>query len=808
MVALVQYMAVSTLAASVVVYHAFATRQHFFPATLYLSSSKVAAATIGNLAFASALLLHKLVIKLFLGALRDSEREMIQERLSSAVMESLLALTIFREEFSAFFVVMFASLVFIKVLHWLVQGRVDYAEVTPSISLLQHLRITCFLAFLLLLDSLLLQHTVTSSIASNGQTVMLLFAFEYVIQASNVVRYALKYGLSMIDLAWEGRWEHKGTAVFYLELVTDLLHLSVYVVFFVIVFMHYGLPLHLMRDLYSTFNNFRSRIQQFLRFRQVTARLDRFPDATPADLERCAGVCIICREDMGPGGPNKRLSCGHVFHINCLRSWLGQQQICPTCRASVFRPPPAVAAAPAAPAAAGAAAMAADGAAAAVPAAGHAAVAGAAAAAAPVAPRGGGWPAPPAAPTAAAAPAPAAAPPATAHVDITFGDESEDDELPVDQAIEAELQQLRARRAEREGRPAAYRAAIVDAAARLHRAAGNGGPPPGPHSAAGAAAPAQPGAAGVSAAAVVTELQALMDLIARSGGAPQAPAWSALPTVTHPHHLGGTNTVWVLQPSHSAGVPGLAAGATPEQQAAAAAAAAVAAVFGLPAASASPTAVSHQAGSHTPATATTSPPHHPSVAANSTAQVAAPAASSSGGSATTPIANLVASLVATQSVMARQLQQLAALVSASEAAAAAATAVAVAASVAAVSAAAAAAAAAAPPAVPSHPTTDAPARPPSTGARETRSAEGAGAASHTATLPPCAAASPASSMGAVSTDPQPSASSTDGPLAAQPRVPTATASTSQPQKACGTRCRLRRSRQRRQRLCRDGGRGG
>ncbi|MEW5318552.1 MAG: hypothetical protein WDW38_009766 [Sanguina aurantia] len=739
MVALVQYMAVSTLAASVVVYHAFATRQHFFPATLYLSSSKVAAATIGNLAFASALLLHKLVIKLFLGALRDSEREMIQERLSSAVMESLLALTIFREEFSAFFVVMFASLVFIKVLHWLVQGRVDYAEVTPSISLLQHLRITCFLAFLLLLDSLLLQHTVTSSIASNGQTVMLLFAFEYVIQASNVVRYALKYGLSMIDLAWEGRWEHKGTAVFYLELVTDLLHLSVYVVFFVIVFMHYGLPLHLMRDLYSTFNNFRSRIQQFLRFRQVTARLDRFPDATPADLERCAGVCIICREDMGPGGPNKRLSCGHVFHINCLRSWLGQQQICPTCRASVFRPPPAVAAAPAAPAAAGAAAMAADGAAAAVPAAGHAAVAGAAAAAAPVAPRGDRG-------RAAAAARPA-------------GGE--------------------------EGRPAAYRAAIVDAAARLHRAAGNGGPPPGPHSAAGAAAPAQPGAAGVSAAAVVTELQALMDLIARSGGAPQAPAWSALPTVTHPHHLGGTNTVWVLQPSHSAGVPGLAAGATPEQQAAAAAAAAVAAVFGLPAASASPTAVSHQAGSHTPATATTSPPHHPSVAANSTAQVAAPAASSSGGSATTPIANLVASLVATQSVMARQLQQLAALVSASEAAAAAATAVAVAASVAAVSAAAAAAAAAAPPAVPSHPTTDAPARPPSTGARETRSAEGAGAASHTATLPPCTAASPASSMGAVSTDPQPSASSTDGPLAAQPRVPTATASTSQPQRLAG-----------------------
>ena len=35
--------------------------------------------------------------------------------------------------------------------------------------------------------------------------------------------------------------------VFYLELVTDMLHLLVYVIFFIIVFTNYGLPLHLVR---------------------------------------------------------------------------------------------------------------------------------------------------------------------------------------------------------------------------------------------------------------------------------------------------------------------------------------------------------------------------------------------------------------------------------------------------------------------------------------------------------------------------------------------------------------------------------
>ena len=75
-----------------------------------------------------------------------------------------------------------------------------------------------------------------------------------------------------------------------------------------------------MRDLYWTFRNFRNRVSDFLRYRRVTANMDeRFQEATPEDLERCDGVCIICREDMAAGTRNKRLPCGHVFHLHCLR---------------------------------------------------------------------------------------------------------------------------------------------------------------------------------------------------------------------------------------------------------------------------------------------------------------------------------------------------------------------------------------------------------------------------------------------------------------------------------------------------------
>ncbi len=228
---------------------------------------------------------------------------MIRERLSSTVMESLLALTIFREEFSSFFVAMFASLVFVKVMHWLVQDRVDFVEVTPSVSRLSHVRLvalmwallvgeqmhgrarataqgcamhTCgnghLLSVMQVVDLSFLQYTIHGTIQSGGQSVMLLFAFEYVIQASNIIRFCLKYIMSMADVCLEGRWESKSTYVFYLELITDMLHLFVYCVFFLLVFTNYGLPLHLVRELYSTFRNFRNRIVDFLRFRQVQGR--------------------------------------------------------------------------------------------------------------------------------------------------------------------------------------------------------------------------------------------------------------------------------------------------------------------------------------------------------------------------------------------------------------------------------------------------------------------------------------------------------------------------------------------------------
>jgi E3 ubiquitin-protein ligase synoviolin len=146
---------------------------------------------------------------------------------------------------------------------------------------------------------------------------------------SNIVRYVFL----LVDLWMEGEWQSQGLYTFYNELLSDLCQLTVYVAFFLYVQFFYTFPLHIIRDVYITFTKFQRRFVEFLRYRRVVATMDEdFLNASEEELAQGDRTCIICREEMTAA---KKLTCGHMFHYRCLRSWLKRQLSCPTCRSSV-----------------------------------------------------------------------------------------------------------------------------------------------------------------------------------------------------------------------------------------------------------------------------------------------------------------------------------------------------------------------------------------------------------------------------------------------------------------------------------------
>lgn len=328
------YAGLSIVATLAVIYHAFSSRGQFYPATVYLSTSKVCLVLLLNMGLVIMCIMWQLTKRIFLGSLREAEIERLNEQSWREVMEILFAITIFRQDFSVMFLAMVTALLLIKSLHWLAQKRVEYIETTPTVPMLSHIRIVSFMGFLLLVDSLFLYNSVKYLIQTRQASVSLFFSFEYMILATTTISTFVKYVFYVSDMLMEGQWERKAVYTFYLELIRDLLHLSMYLCFFLVIFVNYGVPLHLIRELYETFRNFKLRIADYIRYRKITSNMnDRFPDATPEELNASDATCIICREEMTTA---KRLVCGHLFHVHCLRSWLERQHTCPICRALVI----------------------------------------------------------------------------------------------------------------------------------------------------------------------------------------------------------------------------------------------------------------------------------------------------------------------------------------------------------------------------------------------------------------------------------------------------------------------------------------
>ena len=241
----------------------------------------------------------------------------------------------------------------------MVPAQVEHIEHAERVSALSHGRLAALMVWLWLLDGVALGVCAALCI-KQGPSVLLLFGFEFAILGVALCAAASRYALYAIEQRrFEGAWPAKSAYVFAIDFVAEVLRFAFYVVFFTIVFTsffaardmspmdrggavaatwivrgggavaawivrgdatprpgtvgrrrYYGVPLHIVRELWSSYVNLRRRLQAYKRYRALTANMDeRFPDATPEELDTAGRICIICRDTMDEG---KKLPCGHV----------------------------------------------------------------------------------------------------------------------------------------------------------------------------------------------------------------------------------------------------------------------------------------------------------------------------------------------------------------------------------------------------------------------------------------------------------------------------------------------------------------
>lgn len=357
------YALVSSVAVTTTIANALKRHSNFYSLTIYLSKSNRSVLILANFGLLFALLCGRAAQCIFFGALRPQEVERLYDRLWFFVTESLLAFTIFRDDFDIPFVLMFGFLLFIKSFHWLASDRIEWMDQRPypGPPAQFHVRMGSLMFLLWFIDVSMFAFAVEST-TKNGVSGVMMFASEYAILMASALNISAKYLICVADLRRARQrggenappWQNKSMWVFYVELVTDFLKLTTYLIFFMLIVAFYGLPLNIIRDVYLTGKSFISRLRALFRYRAATRNMEeRYPDATEQEMLALTDrTCIICREEMlvrgnsgedglpasydGPNTTPKKLPCGHIFHFYCLRSWLERQQSCPTCRRSVL----------------------------------------------------------------------------------------------------------------------------------------------------------------------------------------------------------------------------------------------------------------------------------------------------------------------------------------------------------------------------------------------------------------------------------------------------------------------------------------
>lgn len=178
---------------------------------------------------------------------------------------------------------LFGGLLLCKVLHWILDSRVNYLETQPAISRLQHARLASFLAILAVCDYHLLLFSVSRALA-RPYSVVLFFAFEYiklvVLDAYILLKYAVATASHAIP-SWDGR----SAAVMYLELLHSFALAVLVTGFFMVVLSGRHFPIHMIHEVIVTADSFRRRLVKVLKYRAVMANVgSAFSDATQVRL--------------------------------------------------------------------------------------------------------------------------------------------------------------------------------------------------------------------------------------------------------------------------------------------------------------------------------------------------------------------------------------------------------------------------------------------------------------------------------------------------------------------------------------------
>lgn len=150
-----------------------------------------------------AVLIAQIIKAAFFGNLNNDEIHKVIDNGKWAIIDTCLALTIFREDLSLTIVFMFMGLMFTKMFHWVSSMRIESFDHLRDVSLLNHFKLMGLVSILFVLD-VFISLSIFSNMHGNIDA-FILFAFEFSVLAISMIHNGFKYCIYQVDASFDGR---------------------------------------------------------------------------------------------------------------------------------------------------------------------------------------------------------------------------------------------------------------------------------------------------------------------------------------------------------------------------------------------------------------------------------------------------------------------------------------------------------------------------------------------------------------------------------------------------------------------------
>lgn len=327
------YIALSNVIVAAFVVDALLTFEQFYPAVVFLTSSRVFGIMMHNAIAANVLLCSSALRKIFFGSLSPVERQRMNEEFFVQLFESCIGLVYFQGVLTSMLTIAFVLTGACKMFHLLATARLESIQRSVQRPTGAIRRLSIFLVGAMCLDVYFML-SCASHVFERGVNVYLMLLLSFSVMSLSALVTQIKLLLHLRD---DGN-AAPSPALFYVDTFSTIADGILYISFFAAM-TRVATPLHLVRDLLRSIKNIVVTLRAALRYRRLAANIDKvFEPASEEDIERDRR-CAVCYDDMLPDGTCKKLKCGHCYHRDCLRKWLEANSKCPYCRKEIDSKP-------------------------------------------------------------------------------------------------------------------------------------------------------------------------------------------------------------------------------------------------------------------------------------------------------------------------------------------------------------------------------------------------------------------------------------------------------------------------------------